>query len=269
MLRVRLRRRLAAAGWWTARAKATATAGWPTSTARAKARRSSLRSAPRREVAIVVARAAAGRCIAIVEVARRAVLIGWPILVRSAVLECPAVLRGATVLRGAAVRRWPARSIVELTRAALFERSLFELWRPAAARPAGRAPGPTAGSGVARVLGRFLVPTQEQANGVGDDRSQTLIVELPIGVCTCLSHVGSNLAPQLGLDGGRGSRCGAVRPGCFGHGPLALSGIQRSAGALRPIRRHSRSIQCRRPFRSPPTYPQLLFRNQPGPRRPG
>ena len=68
-----------------------------------------MRSAPRLEVAIVVTRAAARRSTAIVEVARGTVLIGWPGLVRPA------------VLRWSAIRRWPAGPIVELARAALFE----------------------------------------------------------------------------------------------------------------------------------------------------
>jgi hypothetical protein len=97
-------------------------------------------------------------------------LIGLAVLVRSTVLKRTALLGRASV------RGRPARPVVVLTRAAIFERSLLELLGTATARSAGWAPGPTAGGGVAGVLGRFLVPGQEQANRVRNDRSQTLIV---------------------------------------------------------------------------------------------
>jgi hypothetical protein len=45
------------------------------------------------------------------------------------------------------------------------------------------------------VLRRFLVKTEGHAYGAGDDRGQTFVVELAIGVCAGLSHVGSNLTP--------------------------------------------------------------------------
>jgi hypothetical protein len=47
------------------------------------------------------------------------------------------------------------------------------------------------------------MPTQRHANGVRDDRCQTLVVHLTaVGVCMCLSQIGSDLTSQLGLDGG-------------------------------------------------------------------
>ena len=116
--------------------------------------------------AIVFARTASWRRAAIAELA------GWPVLVGRAVREASAVWGWAAVLG----RRWPAAAvvelagspIVELARAAILKRALLrtELRWSATARSAGRAPRSTARRGVAGVLGRLLVPGQEQANGV-------------------------------------------------------------------------------------------------------
>jgi len=169
----------------------------------------------------------------VAEIARRTVAevtSGWPIaeIPRWSVTE-------VAWARRAVVPWWSIAVVSRPRRAAEVARP-----RRSAARSASRPPRATARRGVAGVLRRFEVPAQRRRDRTGDDRAERSIIQLAVGVAPRLGQLSPNAAPQLGLDGRRRPWRRAIRPGCFGHWPLACAGTRMSAAALQRTQRHWR-----------------------------